>query len=86
MGKIIFNALFTALALPAFALPAFAEQPVIRLWPLEMVGGEETRLKEVYRDRGRKTQLCGVLDPNLTVYQLKSDKPTPALIDCPGGA
>ena len=58
----------------------------IRLWPIEMVGGEQNRLKDIYRDRRGNRQLCGVLDPNLTVYLAKSDTPTPAVIYCPGGA
>ena len=33
IGKMTFTALFFA-----FYLSAFAEQPVIRLWPIEMVG------------------------------------------------
>lgn len=59
---------------------------IIRLWPIEMVGGEQNRLKEIQRDRRGRKQLCGILDPNLTVYQVKSDTPTPAIIYCPGGA
>ena len=46
MSKITLGTLFLSIA-----LSAFAEQPVIRLWPIEMVGGEENRLKEEYRDR-----------------------------------
>ena len=62
------------------------DAPVIRLWPIEKIGGEENRLKEKYRDRRGRKQLCGVLDPNMMVYQVKSDKPTPAFVFCPGGA
>lgn len=63
------------------------DAPIIRLWPIERVGGEQNRLREEHRTRpnGSK-QLCGVLDPNLTVYQAKSDKATPAVVYCPGGA
>lgn len=60
--------------------------PVIRLWPIEMVGGEENRLKEEYRARGGRKQISGIKDPNLTVYQVKSSRPTPAVVYCPGGA
>ena len=63
-----------------------SDAPIIRLWPIERVGGEANRLKEQYRDRRGRKQLCGVLDPNLSVYQVKSDKPTPAVVYCPGGA
>ena len=63
-----------------------SDAPIIRLWPIERVGGEANRLKEEYRDRRGRKQLCGVLDPNLSVYQVKSDKPTPAVVYCPGGA
>jgi len=59
--------------------------PVIRLWPIEMVGGEQSRLKEKCRDRRGRKQLCGVLDPNLTVYRAKSDRPTSVLVFLPGG-
>ena len=61
-------------------------QPIIRLWPIEMVGGEQNRLKDVFRDRRGTPQLCGVLDPNMTVYKADSNEPTPAIIYCPGGA
>ena len=64
------------------ATPSF---PIIRLWPIEMVGGEKNRLKEAYRNRKGQKKLCGILDPNMTVYQAKSDKPTPAIIFNPGG-
>ena len=61
-------------------------QPIIRLWPIDQVGGEQNRLKEQYRERRGGKQLCGILDPNLTVYQVKSATPTPAIVYCPGGA
>ena len=64
-----------------------ADRPVIRLWPIEMVGGEENRLKEEFRkNKGGKLRLTGIRDPNLTVYQVESKTPTPAVIYCPGGA
>ena len=66
--------------------PSTAAASIIRLWPIERVGGERNRLKEVYRDRRGRKQLCGVLDPNLTVHLAKSEQPTPALVYCPGGA
>ena len=62
------------------------DAPVIRLWPIEMVGGEQNRLKEVYRDMHGVNRLVGVVDPNMTVYPVKSKKATPALVYCPGGA
>jgi len=75
-----------AQAIEAALTQSTSSAPVIRLWPIERVGGEPNRLKEVYRDsRGRK-QLCGVLDPYLTVFKAASDKPTPAVVYCPGGA
>lgn len=40
----------------------------------------------MYRDRRGRKQLCGVLDPNLTVHLGESDQPTPAVVYCPGGA
>jgi acetyl esterase/lipase/lysophospholipase L1-like esterase len=63
-----------------------AATPIIRLWPIERVGGEPNRLKEVYRDSRGKPQLCGIKDPYLTVFKADSDKPTPAVVYCPGGA
>ena len=65
---------------------ASGTQPIIRLWPIDQVGGEQNRLKEQYRERRGGKQLCGILDPNLTVYQVKSATPTPAIVYCPGGA
>ncbi len=62
------------------------DSSIIRLWPIEMIGGEKNRLKEVYRDRRGNKQLSGILDPYMTVYKAKSDKPTPAIVYCPGGA
>lgn len=62
------------------------DSTIIRLWPIEMVGGEQNRLKKTYRDRRGRKQLCGVIDPYLTAYPAKSDTPTPALVYCPGGA
>ena len=67
-------------------LVSASDAPVIRLWPIERVGGEANRLKEQYRDGRGGKQLCGIADPNLTVYQVKSDQPTPAVVYCPGGA
>ena len=60
--------------------------PVIRLWPIEKVGGEANRLKETYRDYRGRVHLCEVKDPTLTVYPAKTDKPATALIYNPGGA
>ncbi|WDE99326.1 GDSL-type esterase/lipase family protein [Lentisphaera profundi] len=62
------------------------EAPIIRLWPIERVGGEANRLKLEFRDRRGNPQLCGVKDPYLTVYPAKNDKPAVALIYNPGGA
>jgi acetyl esterase/lipase len=60
------------------------ESPVIRLWPIEQVGGEPNRLKEEVTNRG-KIRYENVKDPNLTVFQVQSPQPTPAVIYCPGG-
>lgn len=77
-------AIVFAMLLPVVAQ---AEAPIIRLWPIEMVGGEKNRLKEVYRKRPNGAQqLCGVLDPNMTVYPATGEKPSPAVVYCPGGA
>ncbi|MFC7338738.1 alpha/beta hydrolase [Haloferula chungangensis] len=59
----------------------------IRLWPIDQVGGEANRLKQDSEDRGGgKITYRNIKDPNLTVYQVESDRPTPAVIYCPGGA
>jgi acetyl esterase/lipase len=66
---------------------ASTETPVIRLWPIEMIGGEQNRLKEAFREKkNRPPLLCSIKDPNMTVYQADSVKPTPAVVYCPGGA
>ncbi len=75
-----------AQAIEAALTQSTSSAPIIRLWPIERVGGEPNRLKEVYRDSRGKPQLCGVKDPNLTVFKAASDKPTPAVVYCPGGA
>ena len=75
-----------AQAIEAALTQSTSSAPVIRLWPIERVGGEQNRLKEEYRDSRGKPQLCGVLDPYLTVFKAASDKPTPAVVYCPGGA
>ncbi len=62
------------------------DRPVIRLWPIELVGGEPNRLKEEYREQNGRKQLSVIRDPNLTVYQAENAKPTAALVYCPGGA
>ncbi|BDS07974.1 xylanase [Oceaniferula spumae] len=62
------------------------DKPVIRLWPIEMVGVEKNRLREEQIVRKDKISVTNVLDPNLTVYLAKSDRPTAAVIFCPGGA
>ena len=61
-------------------------EPIIRLWPIQNVGGEANRLKQTYRDYRGKIHLCEVKDPHLIVYPAKTDKPATALIYNPGGA
>lgn len=61
--------------------------PVVRLWTIEQIGGEQNRLKEEPEIRGEgKTTYRNIKDPNLTVSQVESSKPTPAVVYCPGGA
>lgn len=63
------------------------EQPVIRLWPIDQIGGEANYLKEKSEDRGEgKTTYRNVKDPHLVVSQVESKTPTPAVIYCPGGS
>ncbi len=68
--------------------PPATNTQIVRLWSLEKIGGEKNRLKEKYRERknGAK-QLCGVLDPNITIYPTTKNtgKPSPAVIYSPGG-
>jgi len=65
--------------------PIAGDHPVIRLWPIEQVGGEQNRLKEEVTNRG-KIRYENVKDPHLVVYQIQRAKPTLAVIYCPGGA
>lgn len=66
---------------------AAAEKTVVRLWPIHRVGGELSRLKQDSEDRGGgKMTYRNIKDPNLTVYKVESDHPTPAVLYCPGGA
>lgn len=72
---------------PQNTAPEATQPTIVRLWPLERIGGEENRLKENYRTHKNGSQiLCGVTDPHLTYYPVNSDKPTPAVIFNPGGA
>ena len=61
------------------------KHPVIRLWTIDQIGGEQNRLEEKITNRG-KIRFENVKDPNLTIYQVESKEPTPAVIYCPGGA
>lgn len=59
---------------------------IVRLWPIERIGGEQNRLREEFRARRNGVrQLSVVKDPNLTFYPVRSDKPTPAVIYSPSG-
>lgn len=85
----------TLLLLTVFAPLGFSQESgvdkkaarIVRLWPIERVGGEKNRLKEEYRKRGKKgvKQLCGVKDPNLTFYPVQRKQPVPAVIYSPPG-
>ena len=88
VAKTIENALAKITASAETAVPATRAEDaaILRLWPIEQVGGEQNRLKELYRDRRGRKQLCGIIDPYLTVYPAKSAQPTPAVVYCPGGA
>ncbi len=76
-----------AQAIEAGLTQSASSASIIRLWPIERVGGEPNRLKEEFRTnpRGIK-QLCGIKDPYLTVFKANSRQPTPAVVYCPGGA
>lgn len=61
-----------------------AGQPVIRLWPIEQVGGEGNRLKHDTSKDG-KVRYKNVEDPHLVVFPVQSSKPAPVVVYCPGG-
>ncbi|MFC5051853.1 sialate O-acetylesterase [Rubritalea spongiae] len=64
-----------------------SNHPVIRLWPIEQIGGQTNYLKEESEDRGEgKTTFRNIKDPHLVVSQVSSDTPTPAVIYSPGGS
>ncbi|MDF7799955.1 glycosyl hydrolase family 28 protein [Pontiellaceae bacterium B1224] len=64
--------------------PIAGDRPVIRLWPIEQVGGVQNRLKHEVTNRG-KIRYEHVKDPHLVVYPVERNEPTPAVIYCPGG-
>ena len=93
LAEKVSEAIARALARPT-AMPTEGDRPVgedwpekrvVRLWPIKRVGGEENRLREEYRHRGGRRQLCRVMDPNITLYPAESAHPTPAVIFSPGG-
>ena len=59
-------------------------RPIIRLWPIDQVGGEQNRLKYDITNRG-KIRYENVKDPHLVVFHADSKQPSPAVIYCPGG-
>ena len=59
-------------------------RPVVRLWPIEQVGGEVNRLKHDTSKDG-KVRYKNVKDPHLVVFPVQSSKPAPAVVCCPGG-
>lgn len=59
-------------------------RPVVRLWPIEQVGGEANRLKHDTSKDG-KVRYKNVKDPHLVVFPVESSKPAPAVVCCPGG-
>ncbi len=71
---------------PARAAAAEVEHPVIRLWPVERIGGEANKLKEDVEVKNGITRYLNIKDPNLTVFAADSARPSPAAIFCPGGA
>ncbi|MDQ8183305.1 alpha/beta hydrolase [Pelagicoccus sp. SDUM812005] len=78
--------LFLNSVLPAMAAEEVVEgdHPVIRLWPISLIGGEQNRLNEEVTNRG-KIRYHNIKDPNLTVFPVQSTEPTPAVLYCPGG-
>lgn len=65
--------------------PIVADRPVVRVWPAGQGDGEYQELRLNVTNRG-KIRYEHVEDPNLVVYQVEGDEPTPAVIYCPGGA
>lgn len=59
-------------------------RPVVRLWPIEQVGGEANRLKHDTSKDG-KVRYKNVKDPHLVVFPVQSSNPAPAVVLCPGG-
>ncbi|WP_372796824.1 GDSL-type esterase/lipase family protein [Pontiella sp.] len=64
--------------------PMAAGQPVVRLWPMNQVGGEPNRLRYDVSNRG-KIRYENVTDPHLVVFPAQAEGPTPAVLYCPGG-
>jgi acetyl esterase/lipase len=58
---------------------------VVRLWPLEQIGGEANRLKHDVTFRG-KVRYENVKDPHMVVFSAQRTEPHPAVVYCPGGA
>ncbi|TWU54733.1 Acetylxylan esterase precursor [Rubripirellula tenax] len=60
-------------------------RPVVRLWPLEQVGGPANRLKHEVTRRGT-IRYENVKDPHLVLFSAQRAEPNPAVVYCPGGA
>jgi len=60
-------------------------RPVVRLWPLDQVGGPANRLKHDVTRRG-KVRYENVKDPHLVVFSAQRAEPNPAVVYCPGGS
>ena len=57
---------------------------MVRLWPLDQVGGAANRLKHDVTRRG-KVRYENVKDPHLVLFPAQRAKPNPAVVYCPGG-
>ncbi|MDF7823590.1 sulfatase-like hydrolase/transferase [Pontiellaceae bacterium B12227] len=69
---------------PAIEDSIAGDQPIIRLWPIEQVGGEANRLRYDVTNRG-KIRYENVSDPHLVVFPAQAEGPRPAVLYCPGG-
>jgi acetyl esterase/lipase len=75
------------LCLSVLAASAFAQQPVIPIWPGVAPGSETWTQKEVeYLDSGKRKMIRNVVQPTLTAYlPNRSRSNGTAVIICPGG-
>jgi len=77
----VFAAVLTAVV---FALPAAASGEIIKIWE-DSVPGKKCAEAEQYTEGGGIHRYSFVSEPTLELYLVKSDKPAPLVVVCPGG-